>query len=222
MPILPRSGRRTRGSPQKIVLQFLGGRSLERIDLATLRIYAGHDVLDGAVFSRGVHGLQDQQDGPAILGIEFFLQPGETRDPALERFFRVLFGFHAERFPRIEILQAEMRSIRDPERLHIFAWFHDCAMSFLLEFFRAIHFCLPGKPDNDPVQLFRHFDLATQPAVLFRPFRGDAQHEFLIVRCRGNPVEKREIHIDMAGGAHAIARRIRREFPRPCDSAPPA
>ena len=113
--------KRTRGSPQKIVLQFLGGRSLERIDLAALRIYSGHDVLDGAVFSRGVHGLQDHQNGPAILGIEFFLQFGEAGDPALERFFRVLFGLQAKRVRRIEILQAEMRSIRDLERLRKFA-----------------------------------------------------------------------------------------------------
>ena len=45
-------------------------------------------MLDGAVFSCGVHGLQNQQDAPAILGIEFFLQPGETRNPPIERFFR--------------------------------------------------------------------------------------------------------------------------------------
>jgi hypothetical protein len=34
--------------------------------LAALGIDPGHDVLDGAVFSRRIHGLKDQQDGITI------------------------------------------------------------------------------------------------------------------------------------------------------------
>ena len=68
----------------------------------------------------------------------------------------------------------------------------------------AVLFLFAGEPDSDPVQLFRHFDLATQPAICFGALRGDAQHEFLIVFYRWNPVHKRVLHIDMAGGAHAI------------------
>src|ERR1700687_3341332 len=35
------------GAPQVVVVQFLRGGSLERINLASLRIYAVHHVLDG-------------------------------------------------------------------------------------------------------------------------------------------------------------------------------
>ena len=99
--------------------------------MAPLRIYSGHDVFDRAVFSRGVHALQNHQDGPAILGIQLFLQCGETRDPMLQRFFRLLFGLEPERLAGAEILQAEMRSVHYPEWLGKFAKFHDFALSFL-------------------------------------------------------------------------------------------
>jgi hypothetical protein len=68
----------------------------------------------------------------------------------------------------------------------------------------AVLFLFAGEPDYDPVQLFRHFDLATQLAICFWAFRGDAQHEFLIVIYRWNPAQIRRLNIDMAGGAHAI------------------
>jgi len=43
---------------------------LETEYLATLGINAGHDVLDGAVLSRGVHGLKNQQQGIIIAGVK--------------------------------------------------------------------------------------------------------------------------------------------------------
>ena len=51
-----------RGAPEKIVLQFRGAWMLEAEHLAALGIDPGHDVADGAVFSRRIHGLKDQQE----------------------------------------------------------------------------------------------------------------------------------------------------------------
>jgi hypothetical protein len=59
------------------MIQLLNRRRLERSDLAALRIDARHNVLDGAVLAGGVHGLKDEQHGPAILRIERVLQLGE-------------------------------------------------------------------------------------------------------------------------------------------------
>src|SRR5437868_6590079 len=42
---------------EEIMFEFLDAGMLETDDLATLRIDAGHDVLDGAVLAGGIHGL---------------------------------------------------------------------------------------------------------------------------------------------------------------------
>ena len=47
--------------PQIVMVQLLGPRMLEAVDLAALRIHARHHVLDGAVLARGIHGLKDHQ-----------------------------------------------------------------------------------------------------------------------------------------------------------------
>src|SRR5215469_9367664 len=60
-------------APEIIVVQILGRRRLEGIDLTTLWIYAGHDMLDGAVFARGVHCLKNQEQRPLVLSIQFIL-----------------------------------------------------------------------------------------------------------------------------------------------------
>ena len=52
------------------MVEFFRARLLEREHLATLRIDAGHDVFDGAVFACGVHGLKDQENGVTVIGIE--------------------------------------------------------------------------------------------------------------------------------------------------------
>ena len=61
MPILPRDGRcgtARRGSRG----QLRGGGLFEAGNVARLRIYPGHYMLDQAVFTGGVHGLDDEED----------------------------------------------------------------------------------------------------------------------------------------------------------------
>ena len=73
MPIRPRSGRLRTLAPQKIVLEFDRIWMLGTEHLTTLGIDPGHDMLDGAVFSRCVHCLKDQQDGITIGCVEQLL-----------------------------------------------------------------------------------------------------------------------------------------------------
>ena len=63
---------------------------------------------------------------PAVLRVQFFLPLAEPRDPAVQRFLRVLLGFQTQRFRRVEVLQPESRPFIDAERFYEFAGFHGC------------------------------------------------------------------------------------------------
>ena len=86
MPIRPRSGRTAGRAPQKIVLQFLGGRLFEPEHLAPLRIDAGHDVPDGAVLAGGVHPLKDQQQRVTVGRVVETLQFTQRLDVFSQKF----------------------------------------------------------------------------------------------------------------------------------------
>ena len=60
-------------TPEKIVLQLLRAWMFETEDLAALRVDARHHMLDGAVFSGGVHRLEDQQDRVAVARVQQLL-----------------------------------------------------------------------------------------------------------------------------------------------------
>ena len=104
-------GHALHGAPKVIVVEFLSGRSLERIDLATLRIDPRHNMFDRTILARGVHRLEDQKHTPAVLGIEFVLQLGHVRDSCFQQFGRVLFGANIAGVTRIEIFQADFLAI---------------------------------------------------------------------------------------------------------------
>src|SRR5215469_15973996 len=61
-------------APEIIVIEVLGRRRLEGIDLAALGVDARQDVLDGAIFAGRVHGLKNQQYSPFVLRVKFVLQ----------------------------------------------------------------------------------------------------------------------------------------------------
>ncbi len=81
----------TGGAPEKIMLQFDGAGMFEAEDLAALRVDPGHHMLDGAVLSRRVHCLKDQQDGIAVGGVEKLLQRAQLRDVLPQQLLIVLF-----------------------------------------------------------------------------------------------------------------------------------
>src|SRR5579859_1581068 len=73
-------------APEVIVIEFFGARSFEGVHIAALGVDAGHDVFDDAVFASSVHRLQNNQKGPAVLRIEFFLNATEELDAVVEKF----------------------------------------------------------------------------------------------------------------------------------------
>ena len=83
-------------SPEEVMAELFGRRVLEAGDLATLRVEARHDVLDGAILTCGIHGLKDDEDRPLIGGVEAVLDCGECGDVLRKHFlgesFAVGFG----------------------------------------------------------------------------------------------------------------------------------
>ncbi len=65
---------RDHAAPEEIVVEFLCRRLLERGDLATLRVDAIEHALDRGILAGGVHALEDQQQRPAVLRVELFLE----------------------------------------------------------------------------------------------------------------------------------------------------
>src|SRR5579863_8263330 len=94
---------------------FVAG-NFEGVDLTALRVYAGHNVLDDAIFSRGVHRLKNQEQGPTVLRIKLFLHVFEGFGTALENSQGLLFGFHAGGAGGVIVLEAEFVSLLDAER----------------------------------------------------------------------------------------------------------
>src|SRR5262249_9141045 len=84
-------GKALQTSPQIIVIKIFACRRLERIDLAALRVDAGHDVLDRTIFSGGVHRLKDEQNCPTVLRVKHVLQFGEGFDAGCQRFLCARF-----------------------------------------------------------------------------------------------------------------------------------
>jgi hypothetical protein len=86
----PALGQLARGAPQEIVLEFGHARVLEAEHLAALWVDARHHVLDRAVLARGVHGLEDQQHGVAVGGVEQLLQFAEVFDVLVQPLMHLL------------------------------------------------------------------------------------------------------------------------------------
>ena len=100
-------------SPEIIVVQLFIARRLKGVNVTSLRIHAGHDVLDHAILASGVHSLEDDQDRPAILRIEFLLQVVEHAFARIEYTLRVLFVFHPGRGSGIPVFQSKLLSLRN-------------------------------------------------------------------------------------------------------------
>jgi hypothetical protein len=76
-------------------------------------------VFDGAIFAGGVHGLEDEEQRPFVLGIEPVLEIAEEIDAGGEGFFGAGFVFVAELqcVAGIEIFQAKVFAVINPERV---------------------------------------------------------------------------------------------------------
>src|ERR1035437_6495906 len=85
-----------RATSQEILIKLFLRRSLEREYLAALGIYPGHNMLDRAVFTCGVHGLEDDDEAPFSFGVEAFLEFFKHQEVFLEKPLGFLFAFFAE------------------------------------------------------------------------------------------------------------------------------
>ena len=81
--------------------------------MAPLRIHPRHDMLDGAVFPGRIHGLENQQQPPLILGVELLLQLGEPCDALLQKRTGLLLilGAQCASISRIDIPNPEALAI---------------------------------------------------------------------------------------------------------------
>ena len=110
------------------MIELVVAGSFEGPDVATLGVDSRHDVLDEAVFTGGVHALEDQKHGPAVLGVELFLQFAEQLDALLQQFVGFVFVFEATRGVGVMVLQAKFLTLGNAKRLRELG-------GFLAEFF---------------------------------------------------------------------------------------
>src|SRR5262249_12655674 len=115
----PALGQTFHAPPQEVVCQVFRRRGLEGVDLAALRVDAGHDVLDGTVLAGRVHRLEDEQHRPAVVGVEDVLQLGQRLDAGPQRFrgARLVLVAQLARVAGREVLEAELGAHGDTVRL---------------------------------------------------------------------------------------------------------
>jgi hypothetical protein len=91
--------------------------------LTPLRVDARHNVFDRAVFAGRVHRLKDEQQGPAVLGVEhvlLFRQPRNAEFAQLRGL--ALVQLQAAGITRIEVLEPEVLAFRDAEWVDVFLY----------------------------------------------------------------------------------------------------
>src|SRR5262249_8917477 len=96
-------------TPEIIVVEFFDGRRLERKNLTALRVNAGHDMLDRAVFPGGVHPLKYEQHRPTVLGIKHVLKLRHESDTHGKGFLlaRLVLGRKLQRGAGIDVLKTK-------------------------------------------------------------------------------------------------------------------
>jgi hypothetical protein len=90
---------------------------------AALRIQLGHHMLDDSVLARCVDPLQDDEQRPAILGVEPFLEFAETLGVRFDYPLRFSL-LEAGRIGRIEFGEPEALGSIDPKALDELRLFH--------------------------------------------------------------------------------------------------
>ena len=89
-------------------------------------------MFDRPVFARRIHGLENEQDGPLVLGIKFVLQIGECLHPLGQRYLGAVFVLlvKGEQIVRTVIFEPEIFSRGHPERAGQFVGFFDQLVGF--------------------------------------------------------------------------------------------
>src|SRR6185437_10842870 len=77
-------------APHEVMIELVVRRLLEGGDLAALRIDAVEHSLDRGILARGIHALEDEEQRPAILSVELFLEIVETLAVGLDDLLAVV------------------------------------------------------------------------------------------------------------------------------------
>ncbi len=115
----PALGQVPRRPPQEVVVQLLGAGVLEAEHLAALRVDAGHHVPDRPVLAGGVHGLEDQQHGVPVAGIEHLLLLAELADGVLQQLLVVVLGLVEPVDPRRPLVEIDLVSLSNLKVLRL-------------------------------------------------------------------------------------------------------
>src|ERR1700719_15827 len=102
-------------SPHKIVIELFVAGLFERPHIAALRIHSGHHMADQPVFPRRVHSLNDHQQSPAVLRVEFLLQMPQHLDAVLQQAMSFVFVLQAPGGFRIMVFQTKLLTLGDTE-----------------------------------------------------------------------------------------------------------
>src|ERR1044071_8329965 len=94
----------------------------------SLRVETGHHVLYGPGLSRRVDPLQDDQQGPPVLGVEPLLQVGQARSMLGDDPLSGLFA-EAGGLGRIEMAKAKTLGLFHPEAPGEFHVIHACVLT---------------------------------------------------------------------------------------------
>ncbi len=97
-------------------------------------------MLDRAVLARCIHGLEDQQHSPIVLGVKHVLKLGEHVDADGQGVLglRLIFGGQVEGVAGIDVLQTEFISVTRNGSASLRA--------FLISFFMSWFFIISLRP----------------------------------------------------------------------------
>ena len=90
-------------------------RCLEARDLAELRVQPGQHPADGPVLARGVHALEDEENGAGVLGTESGEELVELADRGFDPLVGPVLVVEAETVARIAVLQTGGPTRPDPQ-----------------------------------------------------------------------------------------------------------
>ena len=87
---------------------------LEAEYLAALRVDPGHHMLDGAIFPRRIHRLENQQHRVAVGGVEKLLLRTELRNVLLQKLFVMRFRLVDGLYFRRPLLKIDLAALGHP------------------------------------------------------------------------------------------------------------